>query len=177
MRALLCQLWLPLSASCLPHLSCLAHDEKPQDPADSKAPAPDEVYQNPVDKKSYVAPGGWNTYRPSGGVEPTAEKVSLEGVRLLQSQEEIGNRTSVRELATFIDLAHRAASEVFASYDTPAVLLVQFTCLPEKCPPDIAFQGEPPQELLRAYYDRLKQLKPLRVSGEVKFQFTLRVRP
>src|SRR5215472_8693207 len=136
-----------------------------------------ETYQNPIAGKTYVAPGGWKTYEPAEGVKPTQEKVSLAGVRLLQSQAEIASRTSVEDLATFIDLAHKAASEVFASYNKPAVLLVEFICEPEKCPARIASQGEPPRELLQAYYERLTQLRPLRVSGEVKFQFTLNVQP
>lgn len=37
--------------------------------------------------------------------------------------------------------------------------------------------GEPPQDLLQAYYDKLKNLKPLRVSDEVKFQLTIKVKP
>jgi hypothetical protein len=99
---------------------------------------------------------------PDGGVEPAAGKVHLDGVRLLQSQDEIASRTSVQELAAFIDLAHKAAAEVFASYVQPAVLLVQFSCVPGKCPPSIAYQGDPPQELLQTYYDKLRQLQPLR---------------
>jgi len=141
------------------------------------SPGQEETYHNPVDKKAYVAPGGWQTYTPDGGVKPTGEKVSLDGIRLLQSQDEIASRTTVQELADFIDRAHKAGAEVFASYGKPAVIMVQFTCVPGKCPPSIASQGDPPQELLQAYYDKLEQLEPLRTSGEVKFQFTLQIRP
>ena len=137
----------------------------------------DEAYHNPADKKDYVAPGGWQTYHPDGGVKPTAEKVYLDGVRLLQGQDEMAARTSAQDLAAFIDLAHQTAAQVFASYPKPAVLLVQFTCVPGKCPATIAYQGEPPQRLLQAYHDKLGQLQPLRCSGEVSFQFTLKVRP
>jgi len=137
----------------------------------------EEPYHNPVDKKTYVAPGGWDVYTPDGGVKPTGENVQLDGVRLLQSQDEIASRTSAPELAAFIDVAHKAAAEVFAAYDKPTVLLVQFTCAPGTCPAQIAYQGDPPQELLQAYHDKLGQLQPLRCSGEVRFQFTLRVRP
>jgi len=139
--------------------------------------AQDETYHNPVDHGTYVAPGGWKTYTPDGGVKPSHEKVSLENVRFLQSEAEIGARTSAAELAAFIELAHKAASDVFNSYDKAVVLLVQFTCTPTACPPRLASQGDPPSQLLQAYYDRLTRLQPLRVSGEVKFQFTLNVRP
>jgi hypothetical protein len=137
-----------------------------------------DTYRNPVDGETYVAPGGWHRYQPSGGTPPTTgEKVSLASVRLLQSQEEIGSRTSVKELAAFVRSAHAAAAEVFASYGKPAVLLVQFTCTPGACPASLASQGDPPRELLQTYYSRLKALPPLAVTGEVKFQFTLTVQP
>jgi len=137
----------------------------------------EETYHNPTDKKDSVAPGGWQTYAPPGAAGPTQEKVTLEEVRLLQSEEEIASRTTADQLSRFMNLAHEAASEVFSSYEKPAQLLVQFTCTPEKCAPHIASQGEPPRELLQAYYDRLNHLQPPLVSGEVKFQFTLHVRP
>jgi len=158
-------------------LAAFAQEGKSPDPTDEKSAAQPNEYQNPVDGKTYAAPGGWNTYQPAGGVKPTVEKVSLEGVRLLQSQDEVGSRTTAPELAAFIDLAHKAAAEVFAAYTQPTVLMVQFTCVPGKCPARIAYQGEPPPQLLQAYSDRLTQLQPLRVSGEVKFQFILKVRP
>ena len=139
--------------------------------------AQEETYHNPVDKKTYTAPGGWKNYTPDGPVEATKEKVSIAGVRLLQSQDEIASRTTAQELAAFLDQAHKAAAEVFASYAKPAVIMVQFTCVPGKCPPTIAYQNDPPQELLQAYYDKLARLPPLQVSGEVKFQFTLQVQP
>lgn len=139
--------------------------------------AQEETYRNPVDKKTYTAPGGWKSYTPEGPVEVTKGKVSIAGVRLLQSQDEIASRTTAQELATFLDQAHEAAVGVFASYAKRAVIMVQFTCVPGKCPPTIAYQNGPPQELLQAYYDKLARLPPLRVSGEVKFQLTLQVQP
>ena len=139
--------------------------------------AQEDTYHNPVDQKGYVAPGGWQTYAPGGGVKPTTEKVDLDSIRLLQSQDEIASRTSVQELAGFIDRAHKAAAEIFGTYSKPAVILVQFTCVPGRCPPSIASQGDPPDALLQAYHDKLLTLQPLNCSGEVKFQFTLKVRP
>jgi hypothetical protein len=137
----------------------------------------DQTYENPVDKKAYTAPGGWQTYSPEGGVHPSADRVVLDSVRLLQAQEEIQSRTAVEDLASFIKLAQFSASEVFSHYEKPATLLVQFTCTPGKHIVDIASQGEPPQDLLQTYYDKLKNLKPLRVSDEVKFQLTIKVKP
>jgi hypothetical protein len=154
-----------------------AHDEPYQNPVDKKSLSEQEKYHNPVDQQTYVAPGGWKTYGPQGSGKPASGKVDLVDVRLLQSQEEIGAHTTAQELASFVDRAHKAARDVFASYSKPALLLVQFTCVPDSCPANIAYQGELSRELLQAYYDRLKQLPPLRVSGEVKFQFTLKVQP
>lgn len=50
--------------------------------------AQDQTYQNPLDKKAYTARGGWKTYSPEGGLQPSTEKVALDSVRLLQSQED-----------------------------------------------------------------------------------------
>ena len=136
-----------------------------------------ETYDNPVDHKAYTAPGGWKSYAPDTPASPSTEKVDLENVRLLQDQEEMAARTSVPDLVAFIKLAQAAASGVFARYDKAASLLVQFTCTPGKHVVQIASQGEPPQQLLGAYYDKLAALEPLKVSGEVKFQFLLKVRP
>ena len=144
------------------------------------APLPahqDETYHNPVDRKAYTAPGGWKSYAPDTPAPPSTEKVDLENVRLLQDQEEMAARTSVPDLAAFIKVAQAAASGVFAHYDKAASLLVQFTCTPGKHVVQLASQGEPPRELLEAYYDKLVALEPLKVSGEVKFQFLLKVRP
>lgn len=139
--------------------------------------AEDQTYENPVDKKAYTAPGGWQTHSPEGGVHPSADTVSLDSVRLLQAEQEIASRTTVAELGSFIKHAEASASEIFSHYEKPATLLVQFTCTPGKQVVEIAAQGEPPQDLLQAYYDKLGNLKPLRVSDEVKFQLTIKVTP
>ena len=141
------------------------------------SPDADERHDSPVDHLSSAAPAGWQDHAQSGAVRPTQEKVSLEGVRLLQSEEEIAARTSANQLATFVKLAQSAASEVFSAYNKPAELSVQFTCTPGNCAPRVASKGEPPDELLQAYYDRLKRLEPIVTSGEVKFEFTLKVQP
>lgn len=135
----------------------------------------DETQYNPAETKSYLVPAGWQTYSPEG--KPAPRNVYLDSVRLLQSQDELASRTSVQALAAFIDLAQKAAEEVFASYGKPTVLLVQFTCVPGKCSPSIGVQGDLPRELLQAYYDKLRQLQALRCSGEIRFQVTLKVRP
>src|SRR5262245_14523033 len=139
--------------------------------------ADEETYQNPVDHKAYTAPGGWRSYQPEEGVKPSGDRVVLDHVRLLQAQSEIAARTSVEELAAFVSLAKEATSRVFASYEKPAVLLVQFACVPGKCPVELASQGAPPDELLQTYYEALTQLKPLNVTGEVKFQCEFKVQP
>ena len=137
--------------------------------------ARDQTYQNPVDHKAYTAPGGWQTYAPDGGVPPASGGAVLDSVRLLQPQEEMAARTTVKELSAFIKLVQSAASEVFYQYDKSASLLVQFTCTPGTHVVEIAYQGEPSQDLIQAYYDKLKALTPLRVSGEVRFQIMLKI--
>ena len=135
-----------------------------------------QTYENPVDKKTYTAPGGWQRYAPDGGVHESADKVGLDNVRLLQAQQDFQTRTSIEEFAAFIKAAQSLASQVFSHYEKAATILVQFTCTPGKHVVEIATQGDPPDDLLQAYYDELKILKPLRVSDELKFQFTLNVK-
>ena len=134
--------------------------------------AQDATYQNPVDGKSYVAPNGWKSYTPKNGVPPSNAKVRVLGVRLLQSQDEMASRIDPADIASFIKSANQIAAQVFSSYDKPAVVLTQFTCIPEKCTAKIASSGNPPNDLLQSYYDKLIKLAPPKVSGEVKFQVT-----
>lgn len=49
--------------------------------ASTRAVSHEETYHNPVDKKDYLASGGWQNHTPDGGVTPSAEKVYLDGVR------------------------------------------------------------------------------------------------
>ena len=135
------------------------------------------AYPNPVDGRTYVAPGGWKTYEPKGGVKPSDKKVSLDGIRLLQSQDEIAARTTVEKLAAFIESARAAGDDVFSSYGKPAALLVQFTSAPGHHTVEIASQGEIPRELLQRYYDKLETLRPLDTTGQVRFQFGIRIAP
>jgi hypothetical protein len=139
--------------------------------------AQDQAYQNPIDDKAYTAQGGWETYLPEGGVQPSSEMAAIDSVRLLQNQEEMAARTAAAELSSFIKLAQSAVSQVFHHYDRPASLLVQFTCTPGEQVVEVAFAGEPPQDLLKAYYDKLTTLRPFRVSAEVKFQVMLKIQP
>jgi hypothetical protein len=59
----------------------------------------------------------------------------------------------------------------------PASLLVQFTCNPDKHEVRMSYQGEISEELLQGYYDKLSSLKLLKTTGEVKFQFGIKIKP
>ena len=63
--------------------------------------SPDEVYHNPVDEMTYVAPGGWKTYLPrTPRPDLPGQTVKTERVRLLTSQADVTARMTVDGLAT-----------------------------------------------------------------------------
>jgi hypothetical protein len=137
----------------------------------------DEIFQNPVDKKTYVAPGGWTNYQPNQPhpIDPT-KKVRTNGVRLLVSDADLTARTTVRELTTFIQEAERLANATLGQSISSSKLLVQFTCSPNGHKVEIAHQGEVDPALLQSFYDAVLRAKKLLVSsGAVTFQLELSV--
>jgi hypothetical protein len=135
-----------------------------------------DIFQNPVDGKTYCMPGGWQAFGPEGHGKPQREKVALGDVRLLQNEYVIAAHTDVADLVSIIRLSTAAASEVFANCKKAATVYVQFTFTPGEKLVEMASEGDPPQDLLQTYFGRLKQMQPLKVTGEVKFQFTIKVK-
>lgn len=141
--------------------------------------SPDEIFENPVDKQTYVAPGGWKKYQPTvSRLDEPAKKVKSEGVRLLTSQDDIAVRTTVQDLADFLREAEGLAGELLNTTGKPFKVMVQFTCTPAGHEVKMAHQGDATEEVLQRYYDGLKLIKKLAVKdGEVVFQLELSVRP
>jgi hypothetical protein len=148
-------------------------------PTKEAAVSPDEVYQNPVDKKTYVAPGGWKTYQPEvPRADEPGRKVKTEQVRLLTSEADMATRTDVSAVATFLKEAERLAEVSFGSSGKQFRVMAQFTCKPAGHEVKLAHQGDATEGLLQAYYDALLAAKKLPVrDGEVSFQLELSVRP
>lgn len=141
--------------------------------------SPDEVYHNPVDKKTYVAPGGWKTHQPEvpRPNEP-GRKVKTEQVRLLTSEADMTARTDVSAVAAYLKEAERLADVSFGTSGKQFRVMVQFTCKPAGHEIKLAHQGDATQELLQAYHDALVAAKKLSVrDGEVSFQLELSVGP
>jgi hypothetical protein len=140
---------------------------------------PDEVFHNPVDKKIYVAPGGWKTHQPE--VPPPDDPrrmVKPEQVRLLTSEADMAARTDVLAVAAFLREAERLADVLFGSSGKQFRVMVQFTCKPAGHEVKLAHQGDVAQELLQAYYEALAAANKLPVrDGEVSFQLELSVSP
>jgi hypothetical protein len=139
----------------------------------------DKVYQNPVDKKTYVAPGGWKKYHPQAPrPEEPGKKVKHEEIRLLTSQRDIAERTTVEELATFIKEVERVAEQSLGTSGTGFKLLAQFDCTPSGHEVRLAHQGEAAQNILQGFYNALKGMKKLPVKGgTVSFQVEMAVSP
>jgi hypothetical protein len=160
----------------VPLLGCGEHTPKD---AKGKAVSPDEVYRNPVDQKTYVAPGGWKTYNPDvPRMEEPGKKVKCDQIRLLTAQDDIASRTTVEALTEFIKEAERLADQSFDKAGKPFRLLVQLYCRPAGHEVKVAHPGDAPQEMLQHYYDALTVAKKLPVKeGEVSFQLELSVNP
>ena len=153
--------------------------ERPPENKMVKAVNPDEAFHNPVDNKTYVAPGGWKSYKPDvPRPDEPSKKVKTDQVRLLTSQDEIAARTTVKELASFIKEAERLAEESFGNSEKHFRLMVQFNCKPDGHKVKLAHQGDATQDLLQRYHDGLTAAKKLPVKGgEVAFQLEMSVRP
>ena len=139
--------------------------------------APNETYENPVDRKTYVAEGGWKTYSPDSPRD-TEEKSRIHtgGIRLLTAQNDIAARTSVKSLAAFAKEAEKAAQESLGSVTTESTVLAQFTCTPTEHTVELAHQGAVTEDALQTFYDRLLALDKLPVaSHEVSFQLEIRI--
>jgi hypothetical protein len=153
-------------------------DRKSPDPLKA-ALSPDEMYRNPVDNKTYVAPGGWKRYKPEHRQpDEPGRKVKSGGIRLLTPESDLAERTTPEDLAAFIREAERLADESFGKSGKKFLVIVQFTCNPTGHKIKLAHRGDATYELLQSYYDALKALKNLPVRhGEVSFQFELSVNP
>lgn len=138
-----------------------------------------EAYHNPVDDKTYIAPGGWETFEPaSPRPDQPGRKVKTELLRLLTSQADTAARTSAEQVAEFVHEAERLAEVSFAMAGEPCRITAQFTCTPAGHEVKLAHEGDAPQELLQQYYDALTAAKKLPVTeGEVSFQLVLAVSP
>jgi hypothetical protein len=148
-------------------------------PAKAAAASPAKAYHNPVDNKTYVAPGGWTTYQPQAPrADEPGRKVKAEHVRLLTAEEQMAARIEVSDVAAFIQEAERLAEVSFGSSGKQFRVMAQFTCTPAGHEVKLAHQGDAPQELLQAYYDALVAAKKLPVrESEVSFQMELSVSP
>jgi len=136
-----------------------------------------ERYDNPVDGRTYVAPGGWQTYKPQGGPRPAQGKIRLDHVRLLSSQSELGSNVGEEALVQYIKQIEKQAAEVFEN-SKAGVVLVQVNSAPEHQEIQLAFQGEIDESLIATFYDRLVNLGPLKVKNRaVAFLLQLSVAP
>ena len=141
----------------------------------------DQAYHNPIDGKTYIAPGGWKTYHPQSGAkaEPAEGKVKLDHVRLMTSEDEVASRASIEDLAKFIKQAERIASETFGKSNKRLKLLVEFTCSPSGHELQITHQPEDAdKELLQAFHKALSKMDKLAVkTGKLVFQVQWTVSP
>jgi hypothetical protein len=138
------------------------------------------AYYNPIDKKTYVAAQGWETYKPEGQTSKSSkqEKVTIDHIRLMTAQSDIAARTSADDMAIYIKEVERIAVPLLSATKKPYQLLVQFDCTPLKDKIKMAFQGEADTKALQTLSDALKKVKKLPVkSDEVSFQIQFTISP
>jgi hypothetical protein len=127
-----------------------------------------EAYENPVDGRTYVSAGGWQTFRPKTQamarktVESTTT-VRLEGVRLLSSQDEFSASVDAKPLAALNEFILAAAIEALGATSTAFELLVQCKLSATARPHfRLAIQGHPDQKLIRHFNHLLESSPDLR---------------
>ena len=140
---------------------------------------PEEVFHNPVDGKTYVAPGGWHQYAPA---TPSNDQVGrpaqTQHIRLLTEQHQIAERTTMDALAAFIRVTEQLANQKLAASETAFRLLIQFACRPSGHDVQLATEGGASRDVLQGLFEALSEMERLPVSdGEVSFQIEMRVTP
>ena len=135
-----------------------------------------EDYQNPVDDKTYVAPGGWGDHEPASPRPQTGEKVTRDNVRLLNSQQDFAESSSVQELADFLNRADVILKRDLAGSQGDSVLMVQFNCSQTSCAVKMAYKGTLERGVLDKVYGDLSALDRLIVrTVPLAFQVTMKV--
>jgi hypothetical protein len=103
--------------------------------------------------------------------------VVTSGVSLITSQEEMRQRVRVEDFLGFIQAVEAKARPILAASKTGALVLLQFSCAPERHDVKIASKGDPPEPILLALYDAMQALPPLRTDGAVAFQVEMGILP
>ena len=138
---------------------------------------PSERYNNPVDGRTYIAPGGWQTYKPQGGsAKPaTQQKARLDGIRLLSSQSDFESSVGTQALANYIREIEKHAASIFGLSKSGTVL-VQVNSTPQSQDIKLASQGEIDQVLMQTFYKELMNMERLNVRNKAvafKVQFAI----
>lgn len=122
----------------------------------------EDRYDNPVDHRSYVTDGEFKTYTSGKPRDTTGQRVVTNGIRLLTGDADLKQRVRVEDMASFIKSAEAKAYPILGKNKTPALVLVQFNCEPNRYEVKIASQGDPQKPILQELYDAMKSLPPLR---------------
>lgn len=129
-------------------------------------------YRNPVDGRTY--PGPFKTYEPETRA-PREGRVNLEDIRLLTDQHVIAQRTTVEQVAAFVEQAKAVARRTLAGSPAKAMVLVQFNCTSMGCEVRLAHQGKVAEDVLKSAYDAFAAIPALKTTGLVSFQVSFSV--
>lgn len=139
---------------------------------------PEELFHNPIDGRTYHAPGGWITHFPQGGgAKHDSGPVSMF-IRLLSSEDDLRRAIDVGELGLFAKAGAEAAEEIFRNSRQQSKILVQFDCYKDRNQIRMVYQGTPEPGLLHAYHSRMSRLPALPLRSEpITFQIEISIEP
>ncbi|NRA37116.1 MAG: hypothetical protein HRU15_03165 [Planctomycetes bacterium] len=142
----------------------------------SDATGNNKNYENSVDGKTYVAEGGWKTYESQNPKAITKDKIHLESMRLLTSENEIVKFITISDLSAFVKIAESIVQESGDNLLGPGKLLVQFDCSKDVNRVKLAQKGEAQGEQLQPIYDALSKMDALLgKDGNISFQMVVNI--
>jgi hypothetical protein len=132
-------------------------------------------YANPADGTANVRPVQFKLYQPVTPRDQSKQRVKTEGVILLTGDSDIQNRITVADLSSFIRMVEQRAFAALENSKVPTQVMVQFSCIPNRCSIKIASDGKASNAVLQSLHDSLNAMPPLRASGEVIFQVKFQI--
>ncbi len=118
-------------------------------------------------------------YTPEGGVRPSKDRVEIENLRLLASQDAFDRNIAVQKLADFARDVQKSVSQSVPA-DAPGFgLLVKVILSSDNKPKyDISSDGKATDDLLQAIYDRLQKLSDVRTKADsLPFEIHFKIKP
>ena len=137
------------------------------------------AYHNPIENTTYVAEGGFKTYRNGEEVNTTSKgekETKLEKIILLSSNEELEKNTSVEDIAKIKVKTDKIFEELFAKSKKSGKIMIQFELGKKKNNIQFAVRDDLDLEIMKEFEKRVRNEKyPNTKNGTVKLQLIYKV--